>query len=132
MITKQLSFSDVVDYFKKHKSKDAIEVTQELYCYLLAASTIAALVVAPDPGVAVTAFSTAATMSSLKLSGLLSWLPDKFKSGKKHREERALERYELSGITNFMLFNLAIRHSFEEILIPVLYELVGDFFTLIS
>jgi energy-coupling factor transporter ATP-binding protein EcfA2 len=126
MIHKQLSLSDIVDYFKKNKSKDSVEILQEAYGYLLAASAIAALVVAPDPTITLGAFSTAATMSSLKMSGLLSWLSDRFKFGKKLREDVALERYEISGIANFMLFNIAIRHSFEETFIPVLQQVTDD------
>jgi hypothetical protein len=126
MIKKQLSLSDVIDYFKKHKSKNSVEAIEEVYGYLIAASAIAALIVSSDPATAIGTFCTTAGMSSIKISGLLSWVPDKFKFGKKDREDVALERYELSGIANFMLFNIAIRHSFEEIIIPVLQSVITD------
>lgn len=104
-----------------------LEQSDELYNYLIAAASISTLILAPNPVSAISAFCTIAGMGSLKISSLLSWLPDKFKFDKEGRESSAIRKYESIAVTHFFIMNLALRNSFETIVAPMLIDNANDF-----
>jgi len=118
MLKNELSLSEVIEFFKKNKVSTFDQDIDEFGGYFVTAATIAALVISPDAITKIAALTTGLGASSFKVSSLFSWIPDTFKYKNKGREIMAIQRYELSTYTNFVLSQLAIRNGVREVILP--------------
>ena len=116
MIKKEISFSDLVDFFKKNDVPTFDKEIDEFGGYFITAARIAAVIIAPDPVTKIGVFCAGIDAASLRASKLFSWLPDKFKY--KDREKTALQKYELASYVNFILLQIAIKNGVKEIIMP--------------
>lgn len=116
MIKKEINFSDLVDFFKKHNVPTFDEDIDKFGGYFITAARIAAVIIAPDPISKISVFCASIDAGSLRASKLFSWLPDKFKY--KDREKSAVQKYELASYVNFILLQIAIKNGVKEILMP--------------
>lgn len=116
MIKKEISFSDLVDFFKKNSVTKFDEDIDAFGGYFITAARIAAIIIAPDPVSKISVFCAGIDAASLRASKLFSWLPDKFKY--KDREKTALQKYELASYVNFILLQIAIKNGVKEIIMP--------------
>ncbi len=116
MIKKEVSFSDLVDFFKKNSVPTFDEEIDKFGGYFITAARIAAVIIAPDPVSKISVFCAGIDAASLRASKLFSWLPDKFKY--KDREKTALQKYELASYVNFILLQIAIKNGVKEIIMP--------------
>ncbi|NOU47125.1 MAG: ATP-binding protein [Bacteroidales bacterium] len=119
MIRKDISLSEVLEYYKNNKVATFDEDIDQFGDYFITAGRIAALILAPTPTIAIESFCAGIDVASLRASKLLSWLPDKFKYKNRGREKLAIERYELANVVNFMLLQIAIKNGVKEIILPV-------------
>jgi len=79
MIKKEISFSDLIDYFKKNQVPTFDEDIDKFGGYFITAARIAAVIIAPDPVSKISVFCAGIDAATLRASKLFSWLPDKFK-----------------------------------------------------
>lgn len=126
MIKKDVNFSQLVDFFKKNHIPTFDEDIDKYGGYFITAARVAAVVLAPTPLVALTNFCSGIDAGSLRVSKLLSWIPDKFKYDNKGREQFAIRRYELSAYISFMLLQIAIKNGVKEIIMPHLEIILGN------
>jgi len=124
MIKKEISLSEVADYFKKNNIPSFEEDIDEFGSYFITAGRIVAMILAPNPITVLGNFCAGLDAASLRASKLFSWLPDKFKYGKKGREKFAIQRYELSSIISYLLLQVAIKDSLKEHIIPVINQIL--------
>src|SRR5438309_944183 len=126
MIKSELNLSEVVDYFKRNQIPTFDEEIDQYGGYFINAAILASIILAPNPIIAIANFSSGIGAASLRASKLFSWLPDKFKYGKKGREKFAIDRYELSSVINFKLLDIAILNSLKDIILPIIEDLFKD------
>ncbi len=126
MINKEITLSDVAEYFKDNQIPTFDEEIDKFGGYFITAGRIAAVLLAPDPLTKIAVFCAGIDAGSLQASKLFSWLPDKFKWSKKGREKFAIKRYELSSAINVKLLDIAIRHSLKEFIMPLIEVLLKE------
>lgn len=124
MIKKEISFSDLADFFKKNSVPTFDEDIDTFGGYFITAARIAAVIIAPDPVTKISMFCAGIDAASLRASKLFSWLPDKFKY--KDREKTALQKYELASYVNFILLQIAIKNGVKEIIMPHLETILKN------
>lgn len=124
MIKKEISLSEVAEYFKKNKISSFDEDIDEFGSYFITAGRIAAMVLASDPISMLSNFCSGIDAASLRASKLFSWLPDKFKYGNRGRERAAIERYDLSSVISFLLLQVAIKESLKSNIIPLINSIL--------
>lgn len=127
MLKREFTLSDVVDYFKKNQVPYFEEEIDEYGGYFITAARLAAVILAPTPLIALSNFCSGIDAASLRVSKLFAWLPDKFKYANKGREKLAIKRYELSSIIYIKLLDIAILNAFNDILAPVMKDLLKNF-----
>jgi energy-coupling factor transporter ATP-binding protein EcfA2 len=116
MIKKEITFSDLAEFFKKNQVPTFDEEIDKYGGYFITAARIAAVIIAPDPVTKISVFCAGIDAASLRASKLFSWLPDKFKY--KDREKFAIQRYELASYVNFILLQIAIKNGVKDIVMP--------------
>ncbi len=120
MLQKEINLSEVLEYYRKNRVNSFDEDVDQFGEYFVKAATIAVVILAPNPVVAISNFCSSIALASLRVSKLISWLPEKFKYKEKGREKFAVERYELASVVNFMLLQIAIKNGIKDVIMPEL------------
>lgn len=121
-IKKEISFSDLVDFFKNNEIPTFDDEIDKYGGYFITAARIVAVIIAPDPITKIAVFCSSIDAGSIRVSKLFSWLPDKFKY--KDREKFAIDRYELASYVNFILLQIAIKSAVKDVVMPHLVEIL--------
>lgn len=106
------SLSDIEKILSEHKTlKEYIDETGGVF---VLASTLLALLVAPNAAAAFTLFGFGTDVSSYKFSKLFDWLPEKLNYWNKGKGVIVVERYEKALLVNMMIFHIAIREGIKK------------------
>ncbi|MCD4650541.1 MAG: hypothetical protein K8S56_01970, partial [Candidatus Cloacimonetes bacterium] len=122
----EITLSDISDLLKKRNCSLPEEI-DKFSGYFITAATIATALAATTPVAALGALLAGAGAANFRISKLLAWLPGGLKYPFQGREIVATDRYELMQVANFMLYDIAIKDSFEQIVYPFIKRAIYEF-----